>query len=348
MRRTLIVIVVMGGSLCKNAVFFGDRSNMGTGSNVLQNNTADVMRIFFPYTFQKLEEMQIGKKLLAHYTTASAAFEIIRSKTLWFRQGGAMNDFLEFKYGRDCLISVLSGPVGQRLYAILSEELDMSPNAITKFLNRAILFAEKRVYIACLSEHDLDADSIGKLSMWRAYGKETGTALVISIDNLAYYHPRINIYSSAVAYWTKEEFVHNFGLMLDEVERSLSFVRQITKSEIWKILYGIVRFSVHCVKHPGFREEREWRFIYSNWQLPDKIKIAFQTVHGHPQLVAMLPLEKFEGTNVDFSIRTILRNIIIGPSQYPVLISDAFKDLLRSVSAFESTRITVSDIPLRT
>lgn len=58
-----------------------------------------------------------------------------------------------------------------------------------------------RTYIACLSEHDPENDSMGRLSMWRAYGRgRAGVALVLNKEPFFGNVPFVGFFASPVVY----------------------------------------------------------------------------------------------------------------------------------------------------
>jgi hypothetical protein len=108
--------------------------------------------------------------------------------------------------------------------------------------------------------------------------------------------------------------------------------------------------GVTCLKHEGFREEREWRAIYCPkfYQSP-LMESAIEVVGGVPQLVYKLPLDATASpplADLDFS--RIFHRLIVGPSPYPWPMYDAFREALTKAGVTDSQdRVWTSGIPIR-
>ena len=86
-----------------------------------------------------------------------------------------MNDFSEVRHGWDCLAKAYNG--GTKLQAILDSHFVGLRAEIERDFNsfkQSMLFD---TYLTCVSEHRIEEDTLGRLSMWRAYGVTTGVAL---------------------------------------------------------------------------------------------------------------------------------------------------------------------------
>ena len=105
------------------------------------------------------------------------------------------------------------------------------------------------------------------------------------------------------------------------------------------------------LKHEGFKEEKEWRAIY----LPDLyasklMSRTIETINGVPQTVYQIPLEDNPTEDVTgVSIPQLVERIILGPSEYPFPMYQAFTAALEEAGVENSgSRVIVSGIPLRT
>ena len=108
--------------------------------------------------------------------------------------------------------------------------------------------------------------------------------------------------------------------------------------------------GVSCLKHEGFSEEREWRVVYSPKRTQSPlIESSTEVIGGVPQLVYKLPLEKsssYATSDLDFT--NIFDRLIIGPTQYPVAMREAFVESLMQAGVPDAgKRIFVSGIPIR-
>lgn len=113
----------------------------------------------------------------------------------------------------------------------------------------------------------------------------------------------------------------------------------------------MLRYSVLCVKHPGFAEEREWRIFVTNFlQHSDVLEKAVHTVRGTPQHVLKIPMCKSVNATLRRSFADVVQGIIIGPCAFPDIAARAFRDLLVDAGIEPedaSRRVSISGIPLR-
>ena len=115
------------------------------------------------------------------------------------------------------------------------------------------------------------------------------------------------------------------------------------------VFYMLVS-GVACLKHEGFREEREWRAIYSPNRLPSPLmESATEIIGGVPQLVYKLPLDDtVSNVLVELDIRRMFDSLIIGPSPYPSVMYTAFVNALSIAGVPNAAnRVRISGIPIR-
>ena len=100
------------------------------------------------------------------------------------------------------------------------------------------------------------------------------------------------------------------------------------------------QFAAICTKHPGFSEEQEWRAIYlPKLGEPSHLKMEIRSISGVPQLIYKIPLRNIPG---------LFNRLIIGPTQYPGALRDAFVELLTKAGVEKAAeKVFVSHIPLR-
>jgi hypothetical protein len=112
----------------------------------------------------------------------------------------------------------------------------------------------------------------------------------------------------------------------------------------------MLQAGVTCLKHEGFGEELEWRAIYTPtlWKSP-LMKSSTQVISGVPQLVYELPFDATVSPAIAaLDAAEVIDRIIIGPSPYPFVISQAFSDALERVGIPTNKQtIEASRIPLR-
>lgn len=317
-----------------------------------------IERTTFSDINDKISELLNSNKKLVHYTSAIVAREIIEKEQLWLRKTIFMNDYSEIKYGKQCLDNLLNTPeflieLNNLLKYFTNNDDNL--NTLKKEYHRYINDVEKRTYISCLSEHLPEENTIGRLSMWRAYSNSSGVALVISrriikkLDNLFIMVP--------VTY-SKDTCKDNFLKGLKNINKIIDNKLQLVnyKNNIFRKLVLIMFLYTISLKHQGFWEEREWRIILSFLDLEDEahyfssnlIERSIENIKGNPEVIYKLNLKKIFFINPNGE--SLLEKIIIGPTANSEILVDSFSEILKN-KGFDDEQIknmiTVSNIPLR-
>jgi hypothetical protein len=260
-----------------------------------------------------------------------------------------MNDFMEIEHGFECLNSSYKAHK-DRFAAIFDSMFEGFSISLEKYFNDWLPHIRADTYIACFSEHDDDEDAIGRLSMWRAYGGNTGVAVVMKNRPFLAPSDALKAYTSPVAYMRADQFDREFIMFLDRVEQNKSVVRDLGTVLARDRVFEVFRSAALCTKHPGFREEREWRVIYSpTYRKSERIVPEIVTIDGTPQLVQKIPLKNAPSENLlGIEVPELVDRIIVGPSKHPLVMRDAFGALLTKAGMPDAeNRVVVSDIPLR-
>lgn len=305
--------------------------------------------IFYPYAIEKTLAAINNNQRFVHYTNADTANKFFDNQQLWLRKSGCMNDFMEIEHGFNCLNNSYKRHK-DRLISVLD---GLFPGFIERFetlFNGWLPIFREDTYIACLSEHDPSEDTIGRLSMWRAYGGRAGVAFVLNGRPFLTPSAALNAYTSPVAYLDEVSFDAEMLKVISNIEVNAEFVRGLGDDVVRTYLFGAFRHAVLCTKHPGFREEREWRIIYSpKYEKSERIITEVESVGGVPQLVSKLPLKDVpEEGLVGAEIPDLIERLIIGPNQFPQVIKEALAKKLEKAGVSDAgSRIIVSDIPLR-
>lgn len=314
--------------------------------------------IFAPKVASKQYELLTSGRKVAHYTTADNALRILRGEQVWMRNVKYMNDFQEFKHGFEMMVRffapVTDGApdVGQRdLFSALNS---VYPGIVEKTIgtfNSWVPQIQNNTYVACLSDHSREEDEIGRLSMWRGYSYNLpAVAIVINPDIFATTTDALGAYSSPVVYQTQGEFFAGLratsALVLDNADVIKGIGQDTTEGWLFQTL---LHYAV-CQKHRGFAEEREWRILHIPRLHPaGKMTKATETIRNRPQVVYKLPLQSYpdEGV-VGASVTELLHCIVIGPTEEPGQIKEAFVALLEELGIPDGeTKVVVSDIPFR-
>ena len=187
--------------------------------------------------------------------------------------------------------------------------------------------------------------------MWRAYGSQKGKAGIV-MNNPPKSNKKLGVILSPAAYFTEEELEKEMLGIIDCISKNIDYLQTLQKETILGTAVISLIILVLCLKHPGFREEQEWRLIYLPTMIPENtwINKTVVTIDGIPQVIYKLPLKNNEELKLTgLSIPELIDKILIGPTQYPVAMFDAFSIILSDVGVKNAgSKIVISDIPLRT
>ena len=314
--------------------------------------------IFVPHArLRRDEAFQGGKaksKRFIHYTSAEAAIKIINQKRLWLRNIGCMSDYQEVHHGFNILLRYFSVP-GQGVAfknAINAIALGAADEAINNFdgwFKSGVI--KNKTFIASLSEHESDEDLHGRLSMWRAFGGNTArVGLVFNVPARSTGAEALNLIFSPVAYFKDADADQMIPQVIRNISANIPFLKSVERQQIVNWVFSMLLIGVTCVKHQGFREEKEWRVVHCPNLYPSpKIERINETVAGIPQIIYRLPLDRTVDPildDLDFS--NLFDRLIIGPSPYPNVMFDAFADALTYAGVSDAAKkIFVSYIPIR-
>jgi hypothetical protein len=293
------------------------------------------------------------KARFVHYTSAASGLKIIDTKTLWMRNTNCMSDFREVQHGLDALNKFFSDDQKRKEFfdAIDACANGLAQEAITLF-NGWWNDIRLNTYIASISEHDDKEDNHGRLSMWRAFAPgNPRVALVLKPPYKDSAASSLNVILSPVAYFTDADVETNLRLVVENVRAEQELLRRTDRKIILSWIFHMFRTGVVSLKHEGFHEEREWRVIYSPKQRPSTfMKTSTEVIDGVPQIIHAIPLggpppDDLEGIDIPH----LLDRVIVGPSQYPWVMYEAFVAALKAAGVPDAdTRVWTSGIPIRT
>jgi len=308
------------------------------------------MEIFHPYATTQIKRVAALNCRFAHYTNAEAAIKILQSREVWMRSSSCMVDFREIEYGLECLSEAYEGTEGSKLKKLLDEVASGFVDAFQGLFNAWIPHFRDQTYLTCFSEHDPEEDQFGRLSMWRAFGTAIRVALVFNNKPFLSSSNALSVYSSPVGYFSRSQFQAEFARVVAGVESEQGFLRERGKEDVMAYLFQAFKMSALCTKHPGFHEEKEWRVIHSPTQEPsERVLCHTEVIGGVPQPVYKIPLRNFPDEGLEgVEVPELLDRIIIGPTEYPWAVYQAFKQVLTAAGVPDAgKKIIVSDIPLR-
>lgn len=307
--------------------------------------------IFHPLAFEKYLEMKKPGACFVHYSSAEAAFHIIKSKRMRLRNAAVMNDFMEIEHGLNCLARSWKGTSGDRLKATIDDMFPGTADEVAKLFDSWAPHFRENTYITCLSEHDpKKEDGLGRLSMWRAYGGAAGVAVVLNPKVFLSVSEALPAFTSPVAYLSEEAFEAEFNRVTDNIIATREFLMVEGKQAFVGMLFHAFRTAVLCTKHPGFAEEREWRVIYApTFASSDLIERSVELIRGVPQIVYSIPFKDYPDKDfVGAELPTLIDRVIIGPTQFPEQLRQATIVLLEGADVPDAAkRVVCSSIPLR-
>jgi hypothetical protein len=317
----------------------------------MEGEPFELTQMFLPFSLDQLKSVDSSNGRFSHYTSAETATKILQSGHVWMRNALTMNDFSEMRYGRECVLRFYSDEaVGGRLNRFLDDIHSGFSKKLAAIFNGWLPHFEGDTYITSLSEHDADEDGIGRLSMWRAYAPKNGVAIILKNTPLMSATDELKAFSCPVMYATPEQFTTYMNSVIDNLISKEEFLRRMSIEELLKSTFLMLKVAVLCTKHPGFREEREWRIFYSPTQEKSPVITSdYATVDGIPQEIHKIPLKHDPANGLyKADIPSLLDRIIIGPTEQPITI---WKVLVRILSQSgvqnADKKVVISDIPLR-
>lgn len=313
--------------------------------NQSNNKDLDLEKIFFPHYSDKLVETK--NKKFVYYTNAETASNIIKRKEIWMRNVRCMNDYSEVKYGLKKIEDIYSNSEeGSRFKSTLNGIFYNITGDIERAFDQCVNELKTNTYITCISEHLPDEDLIGRLSMWRAYGKNAGIAIVINSEIILPEHGLLPVVPSPVGYFGVDEFKCQFTTITDNIVANINKIKPKMREEIIQNVLNMFVFGSLCAKHPGFTEEREWRLVYCPklFMRSGNLEKEILSVNGIPQFIYKIPLKEKYNSGLD----ALLEKVIIGPARYSSELHKAFVGLLKDAGVSNSEeKVVNSNIPLR-
>jgi len=318
-----------------------------------QTDSREILsKIFTPYSDEHRKVMKKRKGLFVHYTSAENAMKIIRSKELWLRNAKCMNDYMEVFQGFELMSKYFRNPEnkGSWMKALEPCGKESVQKAIALF-DQWWENINSNTFISSISEYDDKEDDHGRLSMWRAYGQKSAAAIVFNAPFESDSKTGLNLLLVPAAYFRQEDLNEEFTRVIKNINDNIGFLVSQGEETIIKIVFAMLVVNAVSLKHAGFKEEREWRIIYLPYLNPSELIYRdIESIDGVPQIVYKLSLENKLKENVaGIGIPQIFNKIIIGPTQYPLPLQEAFKVALEKAGIENpASRVIVSGIPLRT
>jgi hypothetical protein len=308
--------------------------------------------IFMPYAATRREKAITTNRRFVHYTSAMGALGIISSKRIWMRNVTCMADYSEVVHGYESVRKFFQNQPSRNAFVDAINRC--SPGA---GLEGLALFdqwwADTRFgsYIACMSEHEDDEDGHGRLSMWRAFGKVSArVALVFKLPLNEGVSVPLGVLFGPVAYLTEAEVLGELARVVANINTNTEYLRSLHRERVLGLVFITLVAAVVSLKHVGFKEEREWRVIYSPKRNPSPlIESSIESIDGVPQTIHKLPVDG--GVSAELSsldVARMLDRVIIGPNQYALAMYESFVAALSNAGIEDAAhRVVTSGIPIR-
>jgi hypothetical protein len=311
------------------------------------------MSVFMPYALRRVKAVGSAGTRFAYYTDADTAMKILDTGTIWMRQAACMNDYMEVQHGIDCLVAAWNGDDGKRLKDSLEKRFQGIVQEVADWFNGWQHDLRFRTFVTCFSEHagpgHENEDHLGRLSMWRAYGRGAGVALIIKQDPFWSTDTSLGLYTSPIAYLDDKGFAAEFKGLVDSIEANASYLDEIKHEGVRNALEVALSAAVVSVKHPGFHEEREWRIVRTpNSPFRCPLQTVSRTIGGIPQPVLLLDLKDRPPGLVGITPPALIDRVIIGPTVFPLAIKEALLTQMEAANIPDAKdKLHISFVPLR-
>lgn len=306
-----------------------------------------------PDMLRSQQRVASGETKLVHYTSAQNAMSIFKNSEFWLRNVKCMNDYSEVEHGISLLVNAFSEDNGARRARFFGIFDRIAPGSAEKAVSAFDSWLPQlpyQVFIGCLSEFDKN-DPHGRLSMWRAYTQAgAGVALVMNHEPFLAETDLLGAYSVPVLYLGDGNFTPWLDGVLDLLDQTIEQYAELPPERIeGRIFFWLVLLAVG-LKHPAFAEEREWRIIsIPNMYPTSVISDHVEAISGIPQIVLKIPLQHNEEVGLHHAdIPSLVHKVLIGPSDFPMTLFQAFQQLLRDAGDQKADeKVEVTYIPLR-
>jgi hypothetical protein len=301
---------------------------------------------------KKAEKFLNEKPLIAHYTSAEAALSILDEEQIWLRNVRFMNDYSEIQFGTEAIAEYYNSDAAKEFWKSLSRLSPELKDEVQGHYNSHHEGFFKNTYLTCTVEQPnvSDQGEIGMLSMWRGYAPRDGVALLVQGGSIFGESPDLAVKMLPCLYSAPNQRRVLLECFSQKVIRYIAGNPDVEPNTLSSYLLQSLVILVMGLKHQGFHEEREWRIVSTpafgvDNQTDEQVKV----IRGIPQKIRVLQLKDDGGGSIRLSPRSILRRIVIGPSDHAEALRDLFVELIERNFGFTqaSSIVYISDIPIR-
>jgi len=287
------------------------------------------------YRVVSIRPRTLRPETLYHYTSSRGLLGIISSGVLRAGNFSYLNDSSELLYG----IQLVERVFKERLASVSNVTTRRVLNVVQDDLRKADQWLD--FYTACFcARPDL-------LSQWRAYGTANGR-FCIGFDSEQLYEMSPECILKRVVYEESEQS----GLVQAALERSVEAVSRgvsgLSHEEEWdqferevtELLAKKLAGFLSSFKHPGFKEEKEWRLVHVADADSD---IQFDAKGGLLKPYVTLSCKHRDGSG---SGRLPLKEVIVGAGVFSVQGIKSVELLLRKYG-YTEVEVRRSAVPFR-
>jgi hypothetical protein len=308
--------------------------------------------IFRPQYVRRFQEMISSGKKMVHYTSAEAALAIISNASIWLRNTLLMNDATEINYGNHLMTDYFAVAREERreFWNVVDRLTGGSAEKLRNLYDGWVPDLSDQTFVCCVAEHLEEENDLGRLSMWRAYGRPTGVALVLNAHYLAMNATPLATYSYPVEYWTPAEAEYAFAELVWNVTKAEAHLATLSHDENYTWVFTALQTLALCIKHPAFKEEREWRVIHRpNSEASNLLKPRRVSIGGVPQRIFELPLVNNTDLGLQgISVADLIARVVIGPCEHSRPIAYAFIEALNEAGVPDADKkVWCSHVPFR-
>lgn len=294
-----------------------------------------------------IQSVQPERQMLFHYTTADGVLGILTSQRLYATGASYMNDASEWNYAQNVVSQVLDDKID---YATPELERTFLERCSREWWNPIT-----SLYVVSFCEEgDL-------LSQWRAYGGATGYSLGIRTGDWGFVEQSLAMHGSGVSLVeVLYEPEQQRSVAQDILEQAITSLHDSRErwQEVWseevavaalaqRAAAALFRFALR-LKHPAFREEREWRIIYVrrySWKDRQQPRLEIKHRSSRFGIVPYVELDLTIKTD-DFDDVIPVIEAYHAPSERPQLARGGLRSLLDTLG-YEGTTIRGAKAPIR-
>lgn len=288
----------------------------------------------------EIQRSRDPKTLLYHYTSYSAAVDIIRGDALYMFDPLTSNDEEELLHAKDFALEALKKEIpirGRR-----SKQRRRFFEEIEDFLES---FAAD-YFICCFSEGDDQllgtANPGDRLDAWRAYGGD-GNGVAFGFDwkqlecELKVMSPRHSLVEVVYKDEEKIERLKYLFQMANQVRLNYGIPYSAVTS---MVCFGLAEL-MPAFKNKAFEGEKEWRAVILNLN-QDRFNIENEKFNGIAKNFLKIPLACGEQ---GFASPLALREILVGPARNKRVLEQSIKQTLKFRKRF--VPVSLSQLPYR-